>query len=98
MYHAPVKDIRFVLNELIGEDAIRSCPKHADYSAETAASIVDEAAKFAAGVLDPINKSGDQIGAKWTPDGVVTSPGFKQAYDQFVEGGWTQLNASACAE
>ena len=94
MYRAPLKDIRFVLNELIGETAIQSCPRHADYSAETAESILDEAAKFAQGVLDPINKSGDQVSAKWTPDGVVTPPGFKQAYEKFVEGGWTQLNAA----
>jgi len=93
MYRAPIKDLRFVIHELIGEAAIRSCPRFADYSAETADAILDEAARFAEGVLDPIQKSGDLEGAKWTPDGVVTPPGFKQAYEKFVAGGRTQLSA-----
>jgi alkylation response protein AidB-like acyl-CoA dehydrogenase len=93
MYRAPIKDLRFVIHELIGEAAIRSCPRFADYSADTTDAILDEAARFAEGVLDPIQKSGDREGAKWTPDGVVTPPGFKQAYEKFVAGGWTQLSA-----
>ena len=94
MYHAPVRDLRFVIHELIGESAIRSCPIFADYSAETADAILAEAARFAEGVLDPINKNGDRGGAKWTPDGVLSAPGFKQAFEKFVAGGWTQLRAS----
>jgi alkylation response protein AidB-like acyl-CoA dehydrogenase len=94
MYHAPLRDLRFVINELIGESAIRSCPSFADYSAETADAILGEAARFAEGVLEPINKSGDRSGAKWTPEGVVAAPGFKEAFSKFVAGGWTTLNAS----
>jgi alkylation response protein AidB-like acyl-CoA dehydrogenase len=94
MYRAPLRDLRFVIHELIGESAIRSCPGFADYSAETADAILSEAARFAEGVLDPINKSGDRSGAKWTPEGVVSAPGFKEAFAKFVEGGWTTLNAS----
>ena len=63
MYRAPVRDIRFVLHELIGEAAIRQNPAHSDYSAETADAILEEAAKFAEGVLSPLNWSGDQEGA-----------------------------------
>jgi len=94
MYHAPVRDLRFVIHELVGESAVRSCPSFADYSAETADAILSEAARFAEGVLDPINKSGDRDGAKWTPDGVIAAPGFKEAFAKFVEGGWTTLKAS----
>jgi len=94
MYHAPLRDLRFVLHELIGEAAINSCPPFADYSAETTDAILGEAARFAEGVLDPINKSGDRGGAKWTPDGVLAAPGFKEAFAKFVEGGWTQLRAA----
>ncbi len=94
MYRAPVRDIRFVLRELIGEDAIRSVPAHADFGAETSDSILEEAGKFAEGVIEPINRAGDTVGARWTPDGVVTAPGFKDAFAKFVEGGWTTLNAS----
>ncbi len=93
MYRAPVRDIRFVLHELIGEAAIRQNPAHSDYSAETADAILEEAAKFAQGVLDPLNRAGDMAGATWTEQGVKAAPGFKQAFDQFVEGGWTTLNA-----
>jgi 3-(methylthio)propanoyl-CoA dehydrogenase len=95
MYRAPLKDLRFVLDEIIGEEAIRSSPRFADYSAETTAAILDEAGKFAEEVLDPINQLGDREGAKWTPDGVVMPPEFKQAYAKFVEGGWTQLGGDA---
>ncbi len=94
MYRAPIRDIRFMLHEIIGEAAMRAVPAHADYSAEIADSILEEAGKFASGVLDPINRSGDTVGAKWTPDGVVTAPGFKEAFAQFAAGGWTQINAS----
>ncbi len=94
MYRAPVKDLSFVLDELIGEAELRACPAYADYSSETAAAIVSEAAKFAETVLDPLRKTGDREGAKWTPDGVVTPKGFKEAYRQFAENGWAGLRAS----
>jgi 3-(methylthio)propanoyl-CoA dehydrogenase len=94
MYRAPLKDLKFVLHELIGESAIRSSPKDDDYSAEVADSILDEAGRFAEEVLAPINQVGDRDGARWTPDGVVMPEAFKAAYRQFVEGGWPQLRAA----
>jgi len=92
MYRAPLKDLQFVLNDLIGEGALAGCPQHADYSAELGTSILEEAAKLAEEVLDPLYRAGDQQGAKWTPDGVVTTPGFKAAYEAFTAGGWNQLS------
>ena len=56
-----------------------------------AESILEEPGRFAATVLDPINRSGDETGARWTPEGVVAAPGFRDAYHQFAAGGWTQL-------
>ena len=71
MYRAPVKDIRFVLDELIGTEALRACPEFADYSSEIADAILGEAARFAETVLDPLSKSGDREGAQWTAEGVT---------------------------
>ncbi|HEX7416890.1 MAG TPA: acyl-CoA dehydrogenase, partial [Steroidobacteraceae bacterium] len=56
--------------------------------------ILDEAGRFAEEVLNPLNQSGDREGARWTADGVLMPAAFKEAYRQFVEGGWPQLRAS----
>jgi acyl-CoA dehydrogenase len=93
MYRAPIRELRFVLEELLGASALSSYPGLADYSTETAEAILGEAARFAEEVLEPLNQSGDREGARWTPDGVVTPQGFAAAYRQFVEGGWPQLGA-----
>jgi 3-(methylthio)propanoyl-CoA dehydrogenase len=95
MYRAPLKDITFVLNELIGERALAGCPALADYSAELASAVLGEAAHFAEEVLAPLNQSGDREGAHWSADGVRTPAGFLDAYRQFVAAGWPQLGASA---
>ena len=93
MYRAPVKDFRFVLDELLQVQSLAGSQGLADYSPELAESVLSEAARFSETVLEPINQSGDREGAKWTPDGVLTAKGFKDAYRQFVEGGWPQLGA-----
>jgi len=94
MYRAPLKDLRFNLHELIGETALQACPAYAEFSLDLADAILEEAGKFAENVLDPLYKSGDREGARWTPDGVVGAPGYKAAYQQYVEGGWASLRAS----
>ncbi|MDB6091478.1 MAG: acyl-CoA dehydrogenase [Gammaproteobacteria bacterium] len=93
MYRAPLRELRFVLDELLGAASLAACPDLGDYSDELAASVLDEAARFAQTVLDPLNKPGDSEGARWTSDGVVTARGFRDAYQQFVAGGWPQLGA-----
>ena len=95
MYRAPVKDVRFILRELVDERALQACSAFADYSPELADAVLEEAGRFAENVLDPLYKSGDHEGAKWTPEGVVTPAGFKAAYRQYTEGGWPSLRASA---
>ena len=91
MYRAPIKDLTFVLNDLIGDAALGGCARFADYSAELGASILEEAGKFAEEVLVPLYRAGDTQGARWTPEGVVSTPGFKAAYQAFADGGWNQL-------
>src|SRR5215467_8161371 len=93
MYRAPVRDVRFVLEELLGAQRLAASAELADYSNELAQSVLEEAARFAENVLEPLNRSGDLQGALWTETGVVTAPGFRDAYRQFVEGGWPALGA-----
>jgi 3-(methylthio)propanoyl-CoA dehydrogenase len=95
MYRAPVKDIRFVLDELIGTERLRECPEFADYASETADAVLGEAARFAETVLEPLCKSGDREGARWSADGVTMPSGFREAYQQFCENGWPSLRAAA---
>jgi alkylation response protein AidB-like acyl-CoA dehydrogenase len=90
-YQAPLKDMRFVLNELAGLAEVAKLPGYQDATSDTVDAILEEASKFASEVLDPINFSGDQEGSVWK-DGAVTTPsGFKQAYQQYVSAGWGAL-------
>jgi alkylation response protein AidB-like acyl-CoA dehydrogenase len=93
MYRAPVKDIRFVLDELIGTEGLRACPGYAEYSSETSDAVLGEAARFAETVLEPLCKSGDRQGAQWSATGVTMPDGFKEAYQQFADSGWPSLRA-----
>jgi len=93
MYRAPLREIRFVLEELLQAGKLSSCPPYAEYSDELGRSVLEEAAHFAEDVLDPLNRPGDQSGARWTPQGVVAAPGFRAAYEQFVAGGWPALGS-----
>jgi alkylation response protein AidB-like acyl-CoA dehydrogenase len=95
MYRAPVKDLRFVLDELIGAEALQACPEFVDYAPEMAGAVLDEAAKFAEQVLEPLCKSGDREGAHWSPNGVTMPAGFKEAYQQFCASGWPALRCKA---
>src|SRR3989454_4196695 len=90
-YRAPLKDMRFVLNELAGLGDVAKLPGYGEASPDTVDAILEEASKFASGVLDPINYSGDQEGSKWADGAVKTPKGFREAYKQFCEGGWNAL-------
>ncbi len=94
MYRAPLREMRFVLEELLGGSArLAASPQLADYSDELAQSVLEEAARFAETVLEPLNRPGDLAGARWTAEGVIAAPGFREAYQQFVAGGWPALGA-----
>ena len=93
MYRAPLRELRFVIEELLRAAQLASFSGLAEYSDELAASVLEEAARFAQSVLDPLNKPGDTEGARWTPEGVVTAPGFRDAYQQFAAAGWSQLGS-----
>ena len=94
-YVAPLKDMRFLLHELAGLDAVAQLPGCEEATPETVDAILEEASKFASEVLDPLNYSGDQEGSKWH-DGAVTTPkGFPDAYRKYVEAGWGALPVAA---
>jgi alkylation response protein AidB-like acyl-CoA dehydrogenase len=94
-YVAPLKDMRFVLRELAGLEQVAGLPGYEEATPDTVDAILEEASKFASEVLDPINHSGDQQGSVWKDGAVATPQGFKQAYKQYVEGGWGALPFSA---
>jgi acyl-CoA dehydrogenase len=94
MYRAPLRETRFVLEELLGSGRLGGSARLPDYSDELAQSVLQEAARFAENVLEPLNRPGDVHGARWTPEGVVAAPGFRDAYQQFVAGGWPALGAA----
>jgi alkylation response protein AidB-like acyl-CoA dehydrogenase len=91
-YHAPLAEMRFVLNELAGLGEVAKLPGFEDATPDVVAAILEEAAKFATGVLDPLNATGDREGAHRLDDGSVrTAPGFKEAYLQYCANGWNGL-------
>ena len=94
-YRAPLSDMRFVLTELAGLDQVAQLPGFDEATPDVAAAILEEAAKFAATVMSPLNVVGDREGAKRLDDGTVrTPPGFKDAYRQFCDNGWNGLTKS----
>lgn len=90
-YSAPVKDMQFVLQHVCGIDEVSKLPGYEEATPDIVAAILEEAGKFAGDVLAPLNWSGDQQGAQWTQDGVITPDGWKEAYQQFSEAGWNSL-------
>jgi 3-(methylthio)propanoyl-CoA dehydrogenase len=93
-YSAPIRDMRFVINELAGLVDVAGLPAFAaqELSPELVDAMLEEAAKFATEVLAPLNRSGDRQGARLTPEGVVAADGFAEAYRLFVAGGWNGVS------
>jgi len=94
-YTAPLQDMQFVIKELVGLADITAMPDCAEVTGDLVDAVLDEAAKFATGVLDPLNHTGDKTGARFADGSVTTPPGFKEAYRQFIAGGWNGLSGEA---
>ena len=90
-YIAPLRDMRFLIHELVGLDDIAALPGCDEVSADLVDAILEEAAKFAENVLSPLNWPGDQQGARWHDKTVTMPPGFKEAYRHYAENGWSAL-------
>ncbi|HBN53050.1 MAG TPA: acyl-CoA dehydrogenase [Stenotrophomonas sp.] len=95
-YKAPVTDLRFVLHDVLKAESLFAAMGLEDASADVIDAVLEEAGRFSASVLAPLNAVGDEAGCtldKATGE-VTTAPGFREAYAQFVEGGWTGLTAA----
>ncbi len=93
-YHAPLREFRFLLNDVLDIGRYSNLPGFADAPLDVIEQVLEEGAKFCEGVLAPLNKVGDEHGCVRAADGSVTTPpGFKQAYKQLVEAGWPALSS-----
>jgi len=90
-YVAPVKDMLFCMKELAGLEAVAKLPGFDDAGLDTAQAVLEECAKLNEGVIAPLNVDGDRRPSSWKDGVVTTTPGFKEAFAQFVEGGWQGL-------
>ena len=90
-YRAPLKDMRFVMDELAGYKELSQLPGFEEATSDMADAILEEAAKFTGEVLAPLNRLGDQAGCQLTPNGVVTPEGWKEAYKAFCAAGWNGI-------
>src|ERR1700680_1289974 len=91
-YQAPIADMQFVLRELVDMELLAQLPGFSDMTLDVADAVLDEAAKFAAGVLSPLNRSGDLEGVRWQEGQVLTAGGWKQAYTRFAADGWDAVS------
>ncbi|BEV17318.1 acyl-CoA dehydrogenase family protein [Herbaspirillum sp. DW155] len=94
-YAPPLRDFAFVLDEVLqAPQVLRALPAHAEFDGELMMQVLEEAGRFAADVVAPLNAIGDSEGCRFNNGTVTTPTGFAQAYRQFCEGGWPAL---ACA-
>ena len=97
-YTPPLRDLQFVLHELFNVvDELKALPAHAEIDADTINAVLEEGGKFAAQVVAPLNAVGDREGCRLdkATHAVTTPAGFKEAYAQYVQGGWPSLSCDA---
>ena len=95
IYNPPLRDMQFVMHEVLNvTEELRALPKHADIDADTINAVLEEGGKFAVDKIFPLNISGDEEGCTLdrTTHEVTPPKGFKQAYAEYVEGGWAALS------
>jgi alkylation response protein AidB-like acyl-CoA dehydrogenase len=90
-YRAPVKDMLFVMKELAGIDELTKLPAFEDAGFDTAQAVLEECAKFNEDVVAPLNVEGDRNPSYFKDGKVIATPGFKEAFKQFGDGGWQGL-------
>ena len=94
VYTAPLRDMLFAMKEVGGLDVICGQPGNEETTPDLVEAILQEAANYAAGVLDPLNRPGDVQGARWHDGEVTPADGFRDAWASFCENGWIGMPAS----
>jgi alkylation response protein AidB-like acyl-CoA dehydrogenase len=92
-YVAPIKDMRFVLKHVVGLDQVNTLAGWEEVTDDVVDAILEEAGKLATEVLSPLNVTGDRAGAQWKDGDVTTPAGFKEAYWQYVNAGWGNIQS-----
>jgi alkylation response protein AidB-like acyl-CoA dehydrogenase len=90
-YRAPTQDIHFIIKELADLDGVLALPGFEEISEDLVVAVLEENARFVEQAIAPLNRQGDISPAKWSDGSVTTSPGFKQAFHEFAQGGWQGL-------
>ena len=94
MYEAPLKDLNFVIKNLVNLEDLSKIKDYSEFSDDLVDAILEEAGKIGSEVLDPCNLSGDHEGSKIQENGnVITPKGYKEAYQSLRDGGWFGLEA-----
>ncbi|CAN7577391.1 acyl-CoA dehydrogenase [Pseudorhodoferax sp. LjRoot39] len=93
-YTAPLRDMLFAMREVGGLDAVCALPGHEDTTPDLVEAILEEAARYAGDVLDPLNRQGDTQGARWQDGNVRAADGFAAAYASFCANGWHGMPAA----
>ena len=91
-FKAPLRDMQFITQELLDCETHYQKLGYEDATPDMVDAILSEAAKFSEQVIAPLNQSGDAEGCHWQDGNVTTPKGFKEAYQQYVEGGWPTLS------
>src|SRR3546814_4148373 len=92
-YNAPLQDIRFALHDVLGAEALFARLGFTEATRDIVDAVLEESARLTETVLAPLNRVGDEVGCGYdkATGAVTTPPGFKEAYAQFVDGGWSGL-------
>ena len=94
-YQPRLDDIQFIMNQVLHAPArLAELPVFQEVDAELMAQVLEEAGKFVAAEIAPLNRSGDEVGAQWHQGAVTTPPGFKDAYQAFWQAGWASLTTA----
>jgi alkylation response protein AidB-like acyl-CoA dehydrogenase len=94
-YTPPTTEQKFLLRHIVGMEELAGHNAFQEASTDVVEAIVDGAGALAAGEFAPLNRTGDEVGAKWSSEGVTMPPGFRQAYQAYVDGGWGTLAGPA---
>ncbi len=91
-YKAPIREIQFVLNDVLDAGQLSALPPYGDATMETMNGLIEEAAKLIEEQIAPLNASGDAEGCRWNNGEVSVPKGFAEAYQQYWQAGWVGLS------